>query len=351
MATHCFPKINKHHGRKNNRLLYEDEGKKCSYAGCCNHQNGSWMIVTNADGAKNFKLMAVPVAEWALDDVTKWRELLAPRADVKLDHVDCFQRHLAIWEREKGFTKLRIKNLMTTHTASVEFPELSYTVRPSFNREYDANVLRITYTSMTTPRTTIDYNMLDGTRIIRKEEVVNGYEKSQYETVREFALSKDGATQIPISIVYKKGVERNGTNPTILYGYGSYGISIDPSFHQEVISLLDRGMVYAIAHIRGGGELGRPWYEAGKLLTKQNTFDDFVQASRHLIERKYTNPAHLGIWGASAGGLLMGAVTNMAPELYRAVIADVPFVDVMNTMLDPSLPLVVNEYEEWGNPT
>lgn len=313
------------------------------------HQNGSWMVVTNADGAKNFKLMTVPVHEWKLDDYSNWKELLAHRPEIKLDGIDCFQRHLVIWEREKGFTKLRVKNLQTTHTQSVEFPESSYTVRSGINREYDANVLSVIYTSMITPRTTLDYNMLDGTRIVRKEEPVNGYEKTRYETTREFATASDG-TQIPVSIVYKKGVERNGTNPTILYAYGSYGYSIDPSFHQETISLLDRGVVYAIAHIRGGGEFGRPWYEAGKLLTKKNTFEDFIAAAKHLISRKYTTPDRLGIWGASAGGLLMGAVTNMAPGLFRAVIADVPFVDVMNTMLDPSLPLVVNEYEEWGNP-
>jgi len=302
------------------------------------------------DGAKNFKLMSVPVAKWIRDDISAWKEELPHRTDVKLDGIDCFDKHLAIWEREKGFTKLRVKNLLTNFTSAVDFPEASYTVRPSQNCERDANILRVSYSSMTTPHTILDYNMLDGTRIIRKEQPVNGYDRSNYENVREYATASDGVTQIPISVVYKKGVERNGQTPAVLYGYGSYGVSIDPVFHSEVISLLDRGVVYAVAHIRGGGEMGRAWYEAGRLQSKKNTFEDFVNAAKHLIKRRYTDPDHLAIWGASAGGLLMGAVTNMAPELFRAVVADVPFVDVVNTMLDPSLPLVVNEYEEWGNP-
>jgi oligopeptidase B len=313
------------------------------------HHNNQWVIITNADSAKNFKLLTVRVSEWVLDDFSSWKEILPHRTDVKLDRVDCFDRYMAIWEREKGYTKLRVKNLLTNHTSSVEFPEAIYTVSRSHNYESEATVLRISYSSLVTPKTIIDYNMMDATRIIRKEEQVNGYDKSKYETAREFATAKDG-TQIPISIIHKKGLEKNGQNPTVLYGYGSYGVSIDPYFDQKVISLVDRGVVYAIAHIRGGGENGRAWYEGGKLMTKKNTFEDFIESARHLIARKYTSPNYLGIWGASAGGLLMGAVTNMAPELFRAVIADVPFVDVMNTMLDPTLPLVVNEYEEWGNP-
>lgn len=317
------------------------------------HHKDAWFIITNADGAKNFKLMSVPLSKWTLDDHTNWEEILPHRLEVKLDSITCFDRFMAIWEREKGFKNLRIKNLLTNHIQSIEWPEESCTIRPSENYESEASVLRVSYSSFITPRTTIDYNMLDGTRITRKEENVNGYNSRLYRSVREMATSRDGTTQIPISVVYK--ATANGDKPKraplVLYGYGSYGISIDPALDSDLISLLDRGVVYAVAHIRGGGELGRPWYDAGKLQLKNNTFHDFIDAAQHLVTNQYTTPERMGAWGASAGGLLMGAVTNMAPEMFRAILAEVPFVDVMSTMLDPTLPLVVNEYEEWGNPT
>lgn len=318
------------------------------------HHKATWFITTNADGAKNFKLMSVPVARWKLDDFSNWEEVLAHRADVKLDRITCFERYMAIWERVNGFKNLRIKNLMTNHIQTIDWPEESRAVYPSVNYENDATVLRVTYTSFITPRVTIDYNMLDGTRIIRKEEAVQGYDPRAYKSAREMVLSRDGTTQIPVSILYKVSTssgKKPNDAPLVLYGYGSYGVSIDPRFDSDVISLLDRGVVYAVAHIRGGGEFGRPWYEAGKLEHKKNTFFDYIDVAKHLIARKYTTADKLAGWGASAGGLLMGAVNHLSPELFRALIADVPFVDVMNTMLDPELPLVVNEYEEWGNPT
>lgn len=317
------------------------------------HHKGSWYIITNADGAKNFKLMAVSLAKWKLNMFDNWEEVLPHRPEIKLDSITCFDRFMAIWERDKGFKSLRIKNLMTNHIQSVDWPEESCTVRPSENFEAEATVLRVSYSSFITPRTIVDYNMLDGTRIIRKEESVLGYDSRKYRSVREMALSRDGTTQIPISVIYKATStgDRPKSSPLVLYGYGSYGISIDPRLDSDLVSLLDRGVIYAVAHIRGGGEMGRPWYDAGKLALKQNTFNDFIDAAKHLVAKRYTTPDRMGAWGASAGGLLMGAVTNQAPEMFRAILSEVPFVDIMNTMLDPTLPLVVNEYEEWGNPT
>lgn len=317
------------------------------------HHKDAWYIITNADGAKNFKLMSVPVAKWSLDAHENWEEVLPHRPEIKLDSITCFDRFMAIWEREKGFKNLKIKNLLTNHIQSIEWPEESCTIRPAENYESEATVLRVSYSSFITPKTIIDYNMLDGTRIVRKEENVLGYDSRKYRSVREMVPSRDGTTQIPVSVIYKatENGERPKRAPLVLYGYGSYGISIDPYLDSDLISLLDRGVIYAVPHIRGGGELGRPWYESGKLMLKMNTFNDFIDAAKYLVSHHYTTPERMAAWGASAGGLLMGSVTNMAPEMFRAILAEVPFVDIMNTMLDPSLPLVVNEYEEWGNPT
>ena len=245
---------------------------------------------------------------------------------------------------------MRVFDFSSNEFQGIEFPEPVYTVFSGDNPEYNTEWLRFTYMSLVTPRSVYDYNMRTKERELKKQqEVLGGYDPNLYQEERVFATAEDG-TGIPISIVYKKGMKRDGNNPFYLYGYGAYGISMDPYFSSNRLSLLDRGYVLAIAHIRGGGEMGRHWYESGKLLNKKNTFTDFIACAEYVIDQKYTSPDKLVIGGGSAGGLLMGAVVNMRPELFKAVVADVPFVDIMNTMLDPDLPLTVGEYEEWGNP-
>ena len=311
------------------------------------HHGDHFYIVTN-DDAINFKMVKTPVTA---PGKTNWIEVIPHRETVKLDRVDAFRDHLAVYERDNGLRTLRIMDLPGTQEHYVEFPEPVYTFYPTGNREFDTNTLRFTYSSLITPRSVFDYKMDDRTRELKKQqEVLGGYDPSQYQSERILATASDGTT-VPISIVYRKGMVRNGNNPTLLRGYGSYGASNDPWFSSNRLSLLDRGFICAIAHIRGGGEMGRPWYEAGKLLNKRNTFTDFIACAEHLIEQGYTSSEHLAISGGSAGGLLMGAVTNMRPGLFKAVVAGVPFVDVINTMLDPSIPLTAIELEEWGDPT
>ncbi len=303
-------------------------------------------IVTN-DDAINFKLVKTQV-----DNPSKkhWTEVIPHRPDVKLDGVDAFRDHLAIYEREGGLRRLRIRRLPDGRQYDVEFREPVYTFFPTGNQEFDTTTLRYSYTSLVTPRSVFDFDMNTRARVLKKQdEVLGGYDPSRYQSERLLATAKDG-TPVPISLVYRKGMVRNGRTPTLLYGYGSYGASMDPYFSSNRVSLLDRGFIFAIAHIRGGGEMGRPWYENGKLLHKRNTFTDFIACAEHLVHEHYTSPQHLAIMGGSAGGLLMGAITNMRPDLVKAVIAKVPFVDVINTMLDDSIPLTVIEYEEWGNP-
>jgi oligopeptidase B len=310
------------------------------------HHGDDFYIVTN-DSAINFRLMKAPVASPSKGN---WSEVIPHRPGVKLDGVDAFKDHLAIYERDNGLRTLRIRHLPTGEEHSAEFPEPVYTYFASGNEEFDTSTLRFMYTSLVTPRSVYDYDMKTRQRVLMKrDEVLGGYDPSQYESERIFATAQDG-TRVPISLVYRQGTARDGRNPLLLNGYGSYGAPSDPWFSSARLSLLDRGFIFAIAHIRGGGDMGRPWYEDGKLLHKKNTFTDFIACAEHLVAEGYTSSDRLGIMGGSAGGLLMGAVVNMRPDLFRACIAGVPFVDVINTMLDSSIPLTVIEYEEWGNP-
>ncbi|MCH7691328.1 MAG: S9 family peptidase, partial [candidate division Zixibacteria bacterium] len=309
------------------------------------HHGNDFYVKTN-EKAKNFKLMKTPVRS---PGKSSWREVIPHRKAVKIENVEVFENHLVIYERENGLENIRILNLQTGEDHYIEFPEPVYGLRTQSNPEFESDMLRFMYYSMVTPKSVFDYNMNSKDRELKKEYEVIGYDKSLYETKRIFAEAKDG-TQIPISIVYKKDFRQDGTRPLYLYAYGSYGLSMDPYFSSNRISYLDRGFAYAIAHIRGGSEMGRYWYDEGKLLNKKNTFTDFITCAEHLINENYTESSKLVISGGSAGGLLMGAVLNMRPDLFEVAVADVPFVDLINTMLDESIPLTVTEYEEWGNP-
>ncbi len=310
------------------------------------HRGDTFYIRTN-DRAKDFKLVTAPVAA---PGKRNWRPLIPHRATVLLEDVDLFENHLVVTEREAGLRKIRITSLGDGQTHHVEFPEPVYTATVAGNPEFRTALLRFNYTSLVTPMSVFDYDMNARTRELKKQvEVLGGYDPARYQSERVFARAADG-TRVPISLVYRKGMERNGRNPLWLYGYGSYGASTEPFFSSDRLSLLERGFVYAIAHIRGGSEMGRTWYESGKLLKKKNTFADFVACAEHLVREKYTSPDRLVASGGSAGGLLMGAVINLRPDLFKAVIAAVPFVDVVTTMLDPSIPLTTLEFDEWGNP-
>ncbi len=310
------------------------------------HHGKSFYILTN-DNAKNFKLMRVPISE---PSMVNWKEVVPERDSVKLDTIDMYRDYLVLYERKNGLRQIRVRDFATKKGYTIDFPEPVYTVYEGENPDYNSDWLRFTYMSLVTPSSVYDYNMRTRERVLKKrQEVLGGYDPDNYQEERLFATAKDGA-RVPISIAYKKGMIRDGNNPLYLYGYGAYGISMDPYFSSNRISLLDRGFIIAFAHIRGGGEMGRRWYEAGKLLNKMNTFTDFIASAKYLIKEKYTNPKKLVISGGSAGGLLIGAVVNMQPDLFDVAIADVPFVDVVNTMLDPGLPLTVIEYDEWGNP-
>ncbi|HKK20527.1 MAG TPA: S9 family peptidase [candidate division Zixibacteria bacterium] len=306
----------------------------------------TFYIVTNEE-AKNFKVMTTSAKDPA---VKNWTTFIPGSDSVFIDGLDMFKNYVVIYERLNGLQEISVVDPDTRKAYSVEFPEKDYTYDPGENPDYKSKVLRYTYSSLITPRTVYDYHMDDHTEeLLKQYEVLGGYDKNQYTLDRIYATASDGV-KIPISIVFKKGMVLNGQNPFFLYGYGSYGLTIDPYFSSTRLSLLDRGFVFAIAHIRGSGEMGRAWYEEGKLLNKRHTFTDFISCAQYVIDQKYTNPEKLVIEGASAGGLLIGAVLNMRPDLFKAAIADVPFVDVLNTMLDPTLPLTVTEYEEWGNP-
>jgi oligopeptidase B len=312
------------------------------------HFGDSFYIRTNKDGATNFKLMKTPVGKTTKEN---WKEVIAHRPDTYLEGTEIFKDYLVLQERKNGLTQLRIKKWNDPKTDYyVDFGEEAYTAGISINPDFDSKVLRYSYSSLTTPSSTYDYNMVTKEKTLLKEqEVVGDFDKNNYESKRVYATADDG-TKIPISLVYRKGLKLDGNNPTLLYAYGSYGISMNPGFNSSRLSLLDRGFVYAIAHIRGGQEMGRQWYEDGKMMKKKNTFTDFIDASEYLIDQKYTNPDKLFAQGGSAGGLLMGAVVNMRPELYKGVHAAVPFVDVVTTMLDTSIPLTTGEFDEWGNP-
>ncbi len=304
-----------------------------------------FFILTNAD-ALNFRLMVAPAAT---PGQAHWQEVIPHDPAIKRDSVDAFADHLALFERENGLRHIRILDLATGAHSRLPMPEPVYTVAHDENPVFDSPTLRFGYSSLVTPKQVVEVAMASHARTVRKEEAIAGYDPANYTSQRLWATAADGA-QIPISIVFPVGTKLDGENPLLLYGYGSYGHSIDPSFQANRVSLLERGVIFAIAHIRGGGEMGRAWYEKGKLLHKKNTFTDFIACAEHLLDNGYTKSSRLAIMGRSAGGLLMGAALNMRPDLFTAAVAGVPFMDVINTMLDPTIPLTVVEYEEWGNP-
>ncbi len=310
------------------------------------HRGDLFYIRTNK-GAKNFRVVTAPVSD---PSEKNWKEFVAHRPAVKIDSIDMFANHAVLSEWENGLQEIEIVDFKTNKRHRVAFPEPVYSANLSNNREFNTNVLRYNYQSLTTPSSVFDYDM--NTRkatLLKQTEVPGGFDKNNYKAERVFATASDG-TKIPMSVVYRKTVKLDGSAPALLYGYGSYGISIPPSFSASRLALLDRGVVFVIAHIRGGGELGEPWRDAGRMMNKINTFTDFIACAEHLVNNKYTSKDRLVIQGGSAGGMLMGAVSNMRPDLFKAVVAQVPFVDVLNTMLDASLPLTTSEYIEWGNP-
>ncbi|MEL6190944.1 MAG: S9 family peptidase [Bacteroidota bacterium] len=309
------------------------------------HFGDHFYILTNW-GAENFRLMRTSVNK---TEKEHWEEVIAHRPEVLLEGVEIFQDYLVLTERIKGITQIRITS-WEGDDHYLDFGEEAFLAYTSANFEFDTDLLRVGYTSMTTPNSVYDYHMKDKKLILRKQqEVLGDFDPKEYHTERLYAKARDGV-EVPISIVYKKGFERNGEQPLLLYAYGSYGSSMDPYFSSVRLSLLNRGFAYAIAHIRGGEELGRKWYEDGKLLKKKNTFYDFIDCGKYLVEQKYTSPDHLYAMGGSAGGLLMGAIANIEPELWNGIVSAVPFVDVITTMLDESIPLTTGEYDEWGNP-
>ena len=309
------------------------------------HYEDRFYIRTNYQ-ATNFRLMETPVDATALDN---WKEVIPHREDVLLEAFDVFNGFLAIQERKNGMKTLRIFNGKDVDYY-LNFDEQAYTVTLGDNPEFDSEYVRYNYTSLTTPNSVYDYNILSReSKLLKRQEVIGGYDPDEYYTERLQAPASDG-TMIPVSLVYKKGMVKDGNNPTLLYGYGSYGYSSDPYFNSVRLSLLDRGFVYAIAHVRGGEEMGRQWYEDGKLMKKKNTFTDFIACAEFLVKEKYTRPENLYALGGSAGGLLVGAVVNLRPDLFHGIVAAVPFVDVVTTMLDESIPLTTAEYDEWGNP-
>jgi len=312
------------------------------------HFGDSFYILTNKDKATNFKLMKTP------ENATEkkhWKEVLAHREDVLIEDIEIFSNYLVVEERSNGLNHIRIMPWSGEGEYYLPFGSETYNAYTTTNVDFDTDILRYSYQSLATPSSVIDFNMKTKEKEIKKEQAVLGgqFDKNNYVEERVWATAKDGV-KVPISLVYRKDLKKDGNNPLLQYAYGSYGVTMEPYFSTTRLSLLDRGFIYAIAHIRGGEDLGRQWYEDGKLLKKKNTFTDFIDCSQFLIQEKYTSPAHLYAEGGSAGGLLMGAVVNMAPELYHGVIAQVPFVDVITTMLDDSIPLTTGEYDEWGNP-
>jgi len=283
-------------------------------------------------------------------DSGSWKELIPHRAHVLLEGIEVFKDYLVMRERKDGLVQFRVRNTSTPAEHYIDFDEAAYSAVPVDNPEFNTDEFRYTYSSLITPRSTYAYNMTTREKkLMKQQEVRGGYAKADYHTERLYATARDGS-KIPVSLVYKKGFSKNGQSPLLLYGYGAYGITFDPVFNSNRLSLLNRGFAFAIAHIRGGEDLGRQWYEDGKMMKKKNTFTDFIDCGEFLIKEHYTSRNHLYAHGGSAGGLLMGAVVNMAPDLWKGVIAQVPFVDVVNTMLDPTIPLTTNEYDEWGNP-
>ncbi len=309
---------------------------------------GDYFYITTNLAAQNFRLMKTPVTKTNNEN---WEEVIPHRADVLLSGIDIFENYLVVSERKNGLTQLRVMNWNTDNEHYIAFNDPAYLAYTTTNLEFETETLRYGYTSLTTPNSVYDYNMNTKTKtLLKQQEVLGGsFDPKNYASERVYATARDGE-KIPISIVYKKGFEKNGKAPLLLYAYGSYGYSMDPTFSSVRLSLLDRGFGFAIAHVRGGQEMGRQWYENGKLLKKKNTFYDFIDCGKYLIDQNYTSSAHLYAQGGSAGGLLMGAIVNMEPDLWNGVIAGVPFVDVISTMLDESIPLTTGEFDEWGNP-
>lgn len=310
------------------------------------HFGNHFYIRTNLD-AKNYRLVKTPVDKTSLEN---WTEVIAHRNDVFLEDFEVFAAYLALNERKDGLTQVRIMHWDGSDDHYLDFGEPAYTAYLSTNLDFETDKLRFAFTSLTTPNSIYEYNM--GKRekeLLKQQQVLGGYNPDDYQSERFFVTSHDGV-QVPVSLVYKKGMVKNGANPLVLYGYGSYGASMDAYFSSSRLSMLDRGFIWAIAHIRGGQEMGRHWYDDGRLLNKRNTFYDFIAAGEALVEKKYTSPNHMFAMGGSAGGLLVGAVMNMRPDLWKGVVAQVPFVDVVTTMLDESIPLTTGEYDEWGNP-
>jgi oligopeptidase B len=333
--------------REDNHEYYADH-----HPGPTGGPSDIFYIRTNS-GGRTFRVMKVPVADARRKF---WREVIPNRPEVMIAAVEAFKNHLVLSEREDGLPYLRIVDLTAEAPNAleashrIEFTEPAYNASFGTNPEFDPNHVRFQYESFITPRSVFDYDVATRNRVLRKQQpVLGGYDPALYVSERTHATASDGA-RVPVSIVYRRDTPRDASAPLLLYGYGSYGISIPVGFSSNRFSLLDRGITYAIAHIRGGGELGKPWHDAGRLRNKRNTFTDFIAAAEHLIAERYTSPEKLIIEGGSAGGLLMGAMANMRPDLFRMVISHVPFVDVLNSMLDASLPLTVGEYEEWGNP-
>jgi len=311
------------------------------------HRGGVIYMVTNHGDAKNNKVVTVDAEAPGLEG---WETYIPHRPDVKIDDIDLFEDHMVVYERVNGLKTMRVINLGTGESRKVAFPEEVYTYGQGVNPVFASNKLRFFYTSLTTSFSAFDLDMdTMEWSLVKRQPVLGGYDPDCYQSERLFANADDG-TKVPISLVYRRGFKKSGGGPLLLYGYGSYGASMDPAFNSGRLSLLDRGVAFAIAHVRGGGEMGRQWYEDGKFLRKRNTFTDYIACARHLIAEGYTGSDRLVAVGRSAGGLLMGAVANMAPELFRAVVAGVPFVDVVTTMLDETIPLTAGEYEEWGDP-
>jgi oligopeptidase B len=310
------------------------------------HFGDHWYIRTNLD-AKNFRLMRAPVAQ---PGKAHWEEVIPHRAAVLLEDFEIFRDYLVLSERERGLVRLRVKPWTGAGEHYLDVSEPAYYAYTTQNPEFDTRTLRYAYTSLTTPNSTFDYDMASrGRTLLKRDSVLGGYDPARYEAKRLYARATDGV-EVPISLVYRRDLRRGGAQPLLLYGYGSYGFSTEATFSATRLSLLDRGFVFALAHVRGGQEMGRAWYEDGKLLKKMNTFTDFIAAGDHLVGAGYTSPAMLYAQGGSAGGLLMGAVVNLRPDLFHGVVAQVPFVDVVTTMLDASIPLTTSEYDEWGNP-
>jgi len=310
------------------------------------HQGGRFLILTNHE-AVNFRLMEAPISDPSLPN---WKELIGHRESVYIEDAEVFEHHLVLFEREDALNNVRIIDFRSGADHYIEFNENMYLVNSGRNPEFHTSKFRFIYTSLVTPESIYEYDMdTRERRLMKQETVVGGYDPSDYVTERAYATAEDGVL-VPISMVYRKGLKKDGSNPLVLYGYGAYGESIEPEFESPRLSLLDRGFVYAIAHVRGGSEFGRQWYEDGRLLNKKNTFTDYIACAEHLIAEQYTSSDRMIFAGFSAGGLMIGAVINMRPDLCAAAIADVPFVDVVDTMTDKSIPLTTNEYDEWGNP-